>query len=155
MAANPCDVNFSAVALTASTARTVAGVKAATNVALKILEAAASFDGATSSNAPALVDFARCTFATNSPGTNSTSYTPVKREPGRAETVQATAAHTWTTEPTVVTAQGTKYVGQFNGLYHYIMPFSSPMIVAGAAGFVIRANSPNNVNASGHITFEE
>jgi hypothetical protein len=155
MAANPCDVNFSSVALTGTTAKTVAGVKAATNVAVTVLENRFSADGATSSNAPAVVDLARCTFATNSPGTNSTSFTPLKREPGRAETVQATAGYTWTTEPTVITAQNTMDVGQFNGLYHYINPYNIPFVVAGAAGWVIRANSPNNVNCSGGITFLE
>jgi hypothetical protein len=155
VAANQFDVNASTVALTASTAKTVVGVLAATNVALKLLEASASFDGATSSNAPALVDFARITFATNPPGTNSTSVTPAKREPGRAETIQATAGITWTAEPTVVTAQHSKDVGQFNGCYHLIHPFASPLVIVGAKGFGIRANSPNNVNFTGHLTCEE
>lgn len=155
MAMNQSDIDFVTVALVASTAQSVAGVKAAANVALKILESAISHDGATSSNAPVVVNFARCTFATNSPGTNSTTFTPNKRDPGRGETIQATAATHWTTEPTVVTPQHSKDIGQFNGLYHYINPFSSPHIVAGGGGWVIRANSPNNVNCTGHITPEE
>ena len=102
-----------------------------------------------------MVDFSRTTFATNSPGTSSTTLTPGKRDPGRAETIQATAAHTWTTEPTVNTAQHSKDIGQFNGLYHYINPFSSPHIVVGGQGFIITMTSPNNVNATGHISAEE
>lgn len=155
MAMNQFDVNFKTVALTAATPKSVGGVKAAANVALKWLEGAVSFDGATSSNAPAVCDFNRSTFATNSPGTSSTTFTPNKRDPGRAETIQATAATNWTTEPTVLTPQHTKDVGQFNGLYHYIHPFASPLVIVGGQGITITINSPNNVNTSGHITCEE
>jgi hypothetical protein len=156
MAANTFDVQGRSVALVTATAKTVVGVKASTNVALRLTEASVSFDGATSSNAPALADFNRCTFATNSPGTNSTSISsPPKRDSGRAETFQFTAAHTWTTEPTVLTSQYSKYVGQFNGLAHYIHPFNAPVIIAGGQGFVITITSPNNVNGQGGLAGEE
>jgi hypothetical protein len=155
MAANIVDVPYGSVALTATTAKTVVGAKAATNQAIKMLEQSVSFDGATSSNAPAVVEFNTITFATNSPGTASTSVTPLKREPGRAETTQLTAAKTWTTEPTVHAIVRTIDVGQYNGIYHYIHPFAAPHIVAGGAGFGIRITSPNNVNVSGHLTAEE
>jgi hypothetical protein len=155
MAANIVDITANTVALTASTAKTVLGIKAATNQAVKVLEQSVSFDGATSSNAPTVVEFATCTWGTNSPGTNSTSVTPTKREPGRAETTQMTAAKTWSTEPTVITLVRAVDIGQYNGVYHYIHPFAAPHVVAGAAGFVIRITSPNNVNCSAHITAEE
>lgn len=155
MAFNQFDCNYRAVALTAAVAKTVVGVKAAANVCLKVLEAAVSADGATSSNAPLIMDNNRSTFATNAPGVSSTALTPGKRDPGRAEVIQATAAHTWTTEPTVLTAQHSKDVGQFNGLYHYINPFSSPIIVVGGQGFALTLTSPNNVTATGHVTCEE
>lgn len=157
MAGNIVDLNYRSVALVATTLKTVIGAQAATNVALKLLEAAASFDGATSTNAPAVVDFSRCTFATNAPGTASTAITEAntKRDPGRAETPTFTSAHTWTTEPTALTVQHSKDIGQFNGLYHYINPFSSPHIIVGGQGFVISMTSPNNVNCSGHLTVEE
>lgn len=156
MAANRFDVPYRSVALVAATIKTVVGVKAATNVCLELLEAKATFDGATSSNAPAVVDFSRCTFATNSPGTNSTAYVPSAtagyRDPGRAETLQATAAVNWTTEPTVLSVQDPGDIGQFNGVYQYILPFNSPMIIVGGKGFVIAITSPNNVNSSGKLT---
>lgn len=156
MAANQFDVPFRSVALTAATAKTVIGVKAATNVALKLLEAAGTFDGATSTNAAAVVDFNRCSFTSSSPGTNSTAISsPPKREPGRAETIQATAAHTWTTEPAALTAQFSKDVPQFQGIYHYVHPFSSPHIIVGGQGFVVTITSPNTVNTTGHLTCEE
>lgn len=157
MAMNQFDVPFRSVALVAATAKTVVGVKAAANVCLKLLEAKASFDGATSSNAPAVVDWNRSTFATNAPGTSSTSITlgNTKRDPGRAETIQATGAHTWTTEPTVLTAQDPTDIGQFNGIYHYIAPFASPLVIVGGQGFCVTITSPNNVNTTGKLTCEE
>jgi hypothetical protein len=155
MAANIVDITANTVALVAATAKTVLGLRAATNQAVRVLEMSVSFDGATSSNAPAVVEFATCTFATNAPGTASTSVTPTKREPGRAETTQLTAARTWTTEPTVVTPVRVIDIGQYNGVYHYIHPFASPHILAGGGGGIIRITSPNNVNFSGHMTAEE
>jgi hypothetical protein len=156
MAANIVDITANTVALVASTAKTVLGLKAATNQAVKVLEMSVSFDGATSSNAPAVVEFATCTFVGQPPGTGSTSVTATKREPGRAETTQLTAARNWTpTEPTAITPVRVIDIGQYNGVYHYIHPFASPHVIAGGGGAVIRITSPNNVNFSGHMTAEE
>lgn len=155
MAYNQFDVPATTVALTATTAKSVVGIKAATNVCVKVLEVAMSFDGATSSNAPVVCQFMQATFATNGPGTNSTSVTPSKRDTGRAETIQATAGKTWTTEPTVLTEQWGIDVGQFNGLYHMIHPFASPFIIIGGQGCVLRHTSPNNCNTASKITAEE
>lgn len=155
MAYNQFDANAVTVALTGGAAKSVNGVFAATNIALKLLEMMVSFDGATSTNAPAVCDFARCTFATNPPGTNSTSTTVQKRDPGRAETIQATAGNTWTVEPTVVTPQFTQDVAQYDGQFAYLCPQTSPIILVGGKGFVIRINSPNACNTSNHLTNEE
>lgn len=155
MAYNQFDVPATTVALTAATAKSVVGVKAASNICVKVTEVSTSFDGATSSNAPAVCEFMQSTFATNGPGTNSTSVTPAKRDTGRAETIQATAAKTWTTEPTVLTLQRTLDIGQFNGVVVYMHPFASPFIIIGGQGAVLRINSPNNVNYSGGLTGEE
>lgn len=118
MAMNQFDVPATTVALTAATAKSVVGLKAATNVCVKITEVAMSFDGATSSNAPVVCEFMQSTFGANAPGTASTSLTlsNSKRDTGRAETVQATAAKAWTTEPTTLAAMWGMDVGQFNGV---------------------------------------
>jgi hypothetical protein len=152
MAYNQFDVPFATVALTASTAQTVAGISAATNVVVQVTEVSFSFDGATSSNAPAVCEWDQNTFATNGPGTNSTSVTPSKKDTGRGETIQATAAKHWTTEPTVLTQQWPIDIGQYNGVYHYIHPFASPFIIIGGKGGSLKINSPNNVNTSGKIS---
>lgn len=155
MACNQFDVPASTVACVTATAKSVLGLKAAANVCAKITEVGASFDGATSSNAPAVVEFMQSTFATNAPATNSTSVTPAKRDTGRAETIQATAAKAWSAEPTVLTLQRTLDIGQFNGVVVYMHPFASPFVVIGGQGCVLRVTSPNNVNFSGGLTGEE
>ena len=62
-----------AVALSPATAKTVLGVKGHANFGVDIQGFWISTDGLTSSNAVVLVEFCYCAFATNSPGTNSTS----------------------------------------------------------------------------------
>ncbi len=109
------DIPAVTVALTAATAKTVLGTKAATNVCVKLTEVGISFDGATSSNAPAICEFGQCTFGANSPGTQSTTVPAAKRDTGRAESVQSTSAKTWTTEPTTIVTQRPLDIGQYNG----------------------------------------
>lgn len=149
------DVPATTVACVAATAKCVLGIKAATNVCVKVTEVGTSFDGATSTNAPAICEFMQSTFGANPPGTASTSVTPSKRDTGRAETIQATAAKTWTTEPTVLALQRTLDIGQYNGVVVYMHPFASPFIVIGGQGCVHRITSPNNVNFSGGLVGEE
>lgn len=115
MAAIYATVNYATVACVAATAKTVAGINPIANMRARVLEAKVSFDGATSSNAPAVVDFGRITFATNPPGTNSTTFVALPKDQDIAETVQTVCGITWTAEPTVWTPQETTDVGQFNG----------------------------------------
>lgn len=149
-------VPFTTVALTASTAKTVAGIKTPTNQCVKILEAAFGFDGATSTNAAVICEMGSCTFATNGPGTNSTSVTPAKQDTGRAETIQSTCGKTWTTEPTVITVNKVIDIPQYNGFV--VLPLAqyfSNLLIVGGNGFVVRLTSPNNVNVSGWLLAEE
>lgn len=151
MAWNQFSVPAPSVACVASTIKTVVGLNAAANICVQITEASASFDGATSSNAPAVVEFDAITFATNGPGTNSTTSGPVKKDTGRGETFQVTAAKAWSAQPTVITQLWPLDIGQYNGVYHYILPFASPYICIGSKGCGISVTSPNNVNYSGKI----
>lgn len=149
------DLNIPTVALTAATARTVGGVLASTNVCCRVMGFAISFNGAISTATPALVEVCTCTFATNPPGTNSTSLALAKRDTGRPETIQATAGHSWTTEPTAITVLQTRYVGAFNGLWEILVGFTTPLICPGGDGIVIRVTAPATVSCSGSITVEE
>ena len=138
--------------------KTAIGIQASAHVAVKVLEAMFSFDGSTSTATPAQCEFDNITFATNAPGTNSTAVSPIpKSDTGRPETVQALAAITWTTQPTVITLQWPIAVAQYNGIYHYINPFSSPFIIAGGSnqGAGISINSSATVNFSGKLHAEE
>ena len=156
MAAIYATVPFATVALTATTAKSVAGVNPAANFRVRLLEYKVSFDGANSANAPVVVDLNMCTFATNAPGTASTSVTPTPKDQDVSETLQTAAAKNWTSEPTVqTTIMDETDVGQFNGVYHYICPFAAPWVLKNAKGAVVRATSPNNVNCSGKLEYEE
>lgn len=143
------------VSLTASTAETVLAIQAPTNQAVEIVDVNVSFNGSTSTNAPALVEFGFITFATNGPGTNSTSVTSVKRDQARTEAIQTTAGKAWTAEPTVWTVLDCMDIAQFNGSWHNIIEYYGPIIAKGGLGFGIRINSPNNVSFTGSITFQE
>lgn len=92
-------VTSTAIALSAATAKTVLGVLSGANSPVDVVEFAVSGD-ATSGNI--LVELVFGTNASNAPGTNSTSFTPLQIR-GRAQTINATAGITWTAEPTVLT----------------------------------------------------
>ena len=154
MAYNQFDVPAQTVSYTTGL-KTAIAIDAATNVCVKVMEASFSFDGSTSGNAPAQCEFDQITFATNAPGTNSTTVTPSKSDTGRGETIQATAGKTWTAQPTVITLQWPIAVGQYNGIYHYVNPFVSPFIIIGGKGAGISINTPNTVNFSGKLHAEE
>lgn len=91
-----------AVALTASTAKTVLGVKSNAAFGIDLRKISVAFDGVTASATPVLVELIYVTFATNPPGTNSTSRT-ANQSYGRIAASGVTAASAWTAEPTVVT----------------------------------------------------
>lgn len=89
-------------ALTASTARTILGVKSNAAFGIDIRKFSVAFQGVTATDNPVLVELVYCTFATNAPGTNSTSVTPTQSY-GRVTANGVTAAASWTAEPTVIT----------------------------------------------------
>jgi hypothetical protein len=152
MAFLQAELPWTTIPLTASTAKTVGSLKAPTNQILRVLEFQVSHDGATSANAPDVTDLARCTFATSGTGTATT---PGKKIPAFTETIQATGTTNYTAEPTVVTPLRSFNLAQYNGMYHYIVPFAAPLLVQGGQGILIRHNSPNAVNATGSIEYEE
>jgi len=155
MALNYVDVQYATVAET-TTPMTTIGVQASTHVALRVLEQMNSTDGSTSTATPAKIEICRNTFATNAPGTNSTSITVAngKRDSAR-DAPQFIAGNTWTVEPTTITVIRTYNLPQYNGSYHYINPLSSPYIVPGNGGWSVRFTASANVNSSGHLTVEE
>jgi len=149
-------VNWTTVSLTTATVRTVGGLKAPAAQVVKVLEFRATHDGAQSGNAPDVTTLDRTSFASNAPGTGSTSYAGAKKDPGRQESIQTSLATSWTVEPTIKTLQEQYNLPQYNGAYHYIFPFAGPEIVPGGGGYTVDHNTPNSpLNSSGKLDFEE
>lgn len=137
-----CD-SEGAVALTTATAKTVVGAKAHANSGLLLLGFWISFDGVTAAAAPALIEPSYVTWATNSPGTNSTSTTP-RQVLGRVLTAGFTSGKTWTAgnEPTALTpCLPAFYLSQFGGTYAYNWPLGTEPDSALAEGFGIRVTA--------------
>lgn len=142
-----------AVALAAATAKSVIGVRAPSNSQVYVKRYRLSFDGVTASAVPAFIEICQATFATNGPGTNSTSVTPVLLS-GRSTAVGATAAKNWTTEPTVLTA-----IEEFNltpnaGVLFYDFPLQDEPDSADInQGFVVRVTATATVNIRSGLVF--
>jgi hypothetical protein len=134
-----------AVALAAATAKSVLGVKAHANSGLLVTRFSVAFDGVTASAVPVFIELCYSTFATNSPGTASTTVTPLQRS-GRSLAVGFTAAKTWTTEPTVLTTLRSFDLTPNGGVLMYDYPLGTEPDCNLAEGFVIRVTAPAVVN---------
>ncbi len=140
--------NTAEVALTAATAKTVIQVVAAANHKIKILEWGVYFDGTSVTGEPVQVRLLRQTTA----GTMS-ALTPVKRSTD-SETLQTTAQHTATVEPTAGDVLEVKEVHPQTG-YEKIFPMGQEIKVAGAGRIGIECTAPAGVNVRAQIVFEE
>jgi len=147
-----CDTE-GAVALTAATAKTIVGAKAHANSGLQLKGYEISFDGVTAADVPVLVEICYATFATNSPGTASTS-TTVKQKYGRVLTAGFTAGKTWTTEPTTLTVFKEFLLAPDKGFIAFQYPLGQEPDSALAEGFAIRCNAPAAVNVRGGLDLE-
>jgi hypothetical protein len=144
-------VTGGAVALGAAAAKSVLGVKAHANSGVDILGFGVGFDGASSTAVPVLVELCYATFATNAPGTGSTSVTPVQVG-GRVLAVGGTAAKTWTAEPTVLTVVDEFLVHPQSG-WREFKPQGQTYDSALGEGYVIRLTAPATVNARADILY--
>lgn len=146
-------VTGGAVALTAATAETILGVNAPSGSIIDLQYVEVSFDGTSATAVPVLVELCQNTFATNPPGTASTSVTPVQIY-GRTVTVGATAAKTWTTEPTVITVFDEKLLTPNGGLVQWQFPLGVTPDNAVSTGFSIRCTAPAAVNVRATMAWE-
>lgn len=140
------------VALTAATAKTVLGVKAGSSFAVVLRRIGIYFDGVTAGNEPVTVELCYATFATNAPGTNSTTVTPAQTG-GRVLTHGFTAARTWTSEPTVLTVLDEMLIHPQMGFKEWEPPGSEYDSALGE-GFAIRCTAPQAVNVRASILHE-
>lgn len=138
----------------ANTTKTLVLVDAPANNDLTITEVGVSADG-TSGTALALVlDICLVTMATS--GT-STSTTPVQTR-GATQAAQATAGHSYTAEPTVLSVIRTMYWTPNQGLVIVQFPLGREPMTGLGTGLCLRVNNPTSgttVNVRGYIEFEE
>jgi hypothetical protein len=152
----------SAVALTAATAKTIWYVNAAAANQPTFVEFAVAFDGVTASNTPALVEIVYGTKASNStPGTGSTTFTPLQTRGWPVQTSQQTAANACSSEPTVLTTNRQWLLSPNGGLLVIQFPLGrEPTAIASgtaASGNQIgmRVTAPQTVNVRGYCEYEE
>ena len=134
------------VSLSAATTKTIIGVKAHANSGLDLLSVAVHALASGSSAPgfePILVEVMYATWASNSPGTASTSTTPRQRY-GRVLTAGFTSGKNWTTEPTTLTPIDEFALHPQTGWKEWY-PLGSTPDCALAEGFVVRMNSDNAV----------
>lgn len=155
MAAVGYAASSASVALTATTARTILGIKAGSAFGVQLNHFDLSFDGVTASASPIYVEVCYCTWGANSPGTNSTSITNGGIQVfGRVLASGTTAAHSWTTEPTTLTTIWDLWFDPNKGVLVYDWPLGQEPDSALAEGFAIRCTAPAGVNARARIKYE-
>lgn len=135
-------VDTGAVALTASTAKTIAQVISATNQRALIKRIDISSNGITPTDPGILIDILTQTTA----GT-MTSLTPQKRTSSDTETLQTTAQKTATAEPT---AGNTLFSFYYNEQTWVPIIFDPPLAVVGGTRMGVRA-TPGTLTAATNI----
>lgn len=144
------DVGYSivtggAVSLSAATAKSILGAKAHANSGLDLQHVTVGFLGVTPSAVPVVVELCYATWATNAPGTNSTSVTPLQ-EYGRALAAGFTAGKNWTAEPTVLSVLDEQPLTPNGGLVKWQWPLGPTPDCALGEGFVLRCTAPAAVD---------
>jgi hypothetical protein len=138
-----------AVSLSAGVAKTVLQLRAPANQRLLVNEIQVAFTGVDPTDAPVLVEYGYC----SADGT-FTSLTPVKFNRADNETLQATAHHTATVEPTTVTPIAGTLVHPQAGL-RLLLSKENALPVVGGEGFCVRLTAPDAVSARTMIGYEE
>lgn len=133
-------VSASSNALTASATRTVVGVKAGSAFGIQAVKWGVSFNGSAAA-AGIECQLVYATFATNAPGTNSTSISTIPQEYGRQLASGMTAAYHWTGEPTVLTVIESKFIQQ-SGAYEWSVPLGKEPDTALGEGLAVRLLTP-------------
>ena len=146
-------VTGGAIALAAATAKCVLGAKAHANSGLNLKKFKISSDGVTTTAVPILMELCYSTWATNAPGTNSSSVTPAQTY-GRVLTAGFTAGKTWTAEPTVLTVLDEWLLPALMGGLPWEFSLGTEYDCALAEGFVLRFTAPAIVNVRASMDLE-
>lgn len=129
--------------------KTLLQITAPTNQRLKIREISVAFKGTSNTAAPVLVEVARQSTA----GT-MTSLTPQKWNPADDETLQGTAQHTATAEPTETAVIMREEVHP-QGAYTWQAPFGGEIIVPGGGRLGIAVTAAADVSSLARLVYEE
>jgi hypothetical protein len=137
------------IALVGTTAKTALQIVAPANHRVLIEEVGIFFDGTSVSAEPVVVEVLRQTTA----GTMSAA-TPVKRNSADDETLQTTAQHTATVEPSAGDILDVWEIHPQSG-WEKIYPLGREIQVPGGTRLGIRLTAPANVNCLVKLGFQE
>jgi hypothetical protein len=138
--------NSGSQALAANTAETVLQLVAASNHRIRIQ----GFSITVAGTSP--VDLTVRVVRQTTAGTSGTAVTPIKLEPGAAETIQTTAATNFSAEPTSTDVLEFKRLqGSFEKLY----PLGQELIIAGGGRIGIECTCTAIATVAAEIRFEE
>ncbi|MFG2076963.1 hypothetical protein [Nonomuraea maritima] len=141
-----------AVSLSANTARSVLGVLAPSSFGLEVKKIRVSTLG-TAVAVPGDIQLCAATFASNLPGTASTSVTPQQLY-GRSIPAAFTAAHTWTSEPTELVVLDAWSLSPNSGTVLYDLPLGDSPDCGPGTGFVLRARFADAVSVAATLWVE-
>jgi hypothetical protein len=134
---------------TGTSAKTIIQIVAAANHKVKIDEISISFNGVSNTAEPIKVDVLRQSTA----GTMS-SLTLVKDPDDWGETIQTTAQHTATAEPTAGDVLMSEHVHPQQG-YTWQAPFGREIVVGGGDRIGVRVTAAASVSAIARVSGEE
>lgn len=149
MAGIKCAATTAEIALTAATAKTVIQLVAPTNQRLLVERYGVGFDGISTTAEPVQVRVCKQTTA----GTMS-SLTPVKRGDPGSETLQGTAQHTATVEPTITDVYDVFEVHPQTWV-DILLPDGDEIPVPGGGRIGIECTAPATVNVRAKIWYTE
>lgn len=141
MSGVPVVANTGDIAFSTST-KTLAQLIAASNHRVKVERVRISFKGTSGAEAPVLVQLAVQTTA----GTMS-SLTLAKRNASDDETLQTTAQHTATVEPTTTTVLASQLVHP-QGNYDFVFPPGRELFIPGGTRLGVLVNTPTQAGTA-------
>lgn len=138
------------VSLSAATVKTVVQITAPANQRVLVREISVSFKGIVNTDGPVLVEVLRQSTA----GTG-TSLTIVKRNSADTETIQSTALHSHSAEPTAGDVLIREEVHPQGGALNLLLPDKFPLVVPGGGRLGIRCTAPQAQTVVASIGAEE
>jgi hypothetical protein len=148
MAGIMLDVTTAEIA-TGTSAKTLMQIVAATNTRVLVHEWGIAFEGVSNTAAPIQVDL----ILQSDAGTSS-ALTPVKHNQGDDETLQTTARHTATVEPTGTTIFQSYFVHPQTGR-DWVAPFGGAFVIKGGQRLGFRVTAAADVGAIVYARCEE